>query len=429
MDTLKVQSLVSAFILIMMVSLGSLHAQVKITDIIEIEDKHLLPSSSEKASQNSLFDGSVMNRSQFTTFEPVQSFFTEYKNPDITRIPTNLQFAGDRNGDGFDDMFVRRNVPDLTTADLTDRVFKTFIYYSNSSQFPAFPDEIINQDLTPIGDLNGDGFSDSMTMNSEDGMTIIFENSEAERSSLQTKTFPALKNTVGSELTHRDFNGDGIEDLVVANAADSLSIIYGAEDIAAITNQKFGLEDPSDTGGSFVFTLSDIDNDDNVEIIFVRSLQDNDNNISVAVESYQFPETGNKLVQISRGETPQVPANSFLRSLLVEDLDQDNFKELIIRTSTDLLLIFDDEGADESELFNFSSPTIMENKRSNTIGDIDGNGRTDFIHDDGGEIKISELSSDFAFENSIIIPSETGVSQSFDIFSRISGDYNGDGNS
>jgi len=183
-------------------------------------------------------------------------FFTNAKEwpiPEINFYPSaNPQPAGDLNNDGFDDFVTYNGIcADERTANLDDKCYKSLIFYGNNKG--GFGKQLEYRKITPVGDINGDGFGDAfikeydkecyLYTGSKDGFVLL--NS--------SKTYDIW--SIG--YINIDVNKDGFNDCIYAGYNSKINIIYGNrnnQNISSIYIDQTVLEQYSclSIGGSYI---------------------------------------------------------------------------------------------------------------------------------------------------------------------------------
>ncbi|WP_158442641.1 T9SS type A sorting domain-containing protein [Salinibacter ruber] len=313
--------------------------------------------------------------------------------PDGTAIP-----AGDVNGDGINDWIYRySSVADDRTSDLSDRTTKTLLVYGGGDFSARYYDEIYYRDLAPTGNFIGGGNADAYQ--STDGGIRIYEGTgQGYRQAGEKLDVPSSPSLVA------DIDGDGYDDLIASSpTATDITVIYGAEEVSGVTAETFN---PSFIGEqSFSYGASDVDGDGAGEIIRVGGqLRRTEDSLTVGV--FAQPDSGSALSKAQKFSlNPSAPVSD-ARFLNVDlaDIDGSGTEEILLSGS----------GILESTLVFTSSsgsydPTPISYTAGagdlNPVGDLNGDGRADFVFDDGESTAIgfgSEavrrgLSSDLTF--------------------------------
>jgi hypothetical protein len=142
---------------------------------------------------------------------------TPYNNVTVTAIA-----AGDFNGDGIPDVVgVLSNANQIVVLD------GSFVPNTNTFTFgtPFYLNVGSTPDAVAVGDLNGDGTTDIVVANYDDGTVSVFlSDGKGGWNSMGTYPVSTMQNdptygngTYPSSVAIGDFNGDGIPDLAVAS--------------------------------------------------------------------------------------------------------------------------------------------------------------------------------------------------------------------
>jgi len=149
--------------------------------------------------------------------------FTEFMGSPFGVGPHPYSVAvGDFNGDG---------IQDLATANLTGNNV-TVLLGDGKGGFNPAPGNPFVVGSSPasvvVGDFNGDGFADLATANSgSNNVTVLLGNGKG--SFAPSPTSPFMAGNAPQSLAVADFNGDGIEDLAVANTNDgTVTVLLGS---------------------------------------------------------------------------------------------------------------------------------------------------------------------------------------------------------
>jgi hypothetical protein len=131
--------------------------------------------------------------------------------------------TGDFNGDG---------IPDLVTTNSTDNTVTVLLGNSTGGGYTAAPGSPFPAGTTPVavvaGDFNGDGALDLAIADSGgNNITILLGNGRGGFTAGPGSPFSVGTGPAG--LATGDFNGDGIEDIAVANKGqDTVTVLLGA---------------------------------------------------------------------------------------------------------------------------------------------------------------------------------------------------------
>lgn len=189
------------------------------------------------------------------------------------------QPAGDVNGDGRADiLYTAESVADPRTEDLGDVSGQSLLFYGPASN--AMFDQLVYAALRPIGDVDGDGYSDAYSQD-ENGHVLLHRGSPSGYGAaavLQVEGAPIVLDGLRTQSRgFADLDGDGRADLVVQSTASSLEsegrfvVLYGAGDSLLV---RAPLSDELVAGGatganySRGFSLVDLRGDGRDEILF-----------------------------------------------------------------------------------------------------------------------------------------------------------------
>lgn len=313
-----------------------------------------------------------------------------FDNPELNFFPdARSVFAGDINGDGKDDMiseYSNRNIADERTEDLSDLTFKTLIYYGGNTT--GEHDQVVYSSLTPIGDLNGDGFDDAVGSYRGGERYYFFGSGDGY---IKSDTSP-----IGSYLPNisgfRDFNNDGYEDALSHGGKTTNSSIFKI--VFGGPNEEDFIE--MDYSNRFWgrFVASKLDKD--VITVFTEN---SFNSLSLTV--FEINPEDLSLNEISNLEIPAIP-NSTLstrQQFRTIDINGDGLEEIYIpgistREESNLTVILNtsEQGYTNGEVLETNSTESLWYP----VGDIDNDDRTDFARSTEQELQIGYGPVDFS---------------------------------
>jgi len=212
----------------------------------------------------------------FTIFEQDQSWNL---NPNPNQQQNFALFkqgkpAGNVNGDStngnpVDDFIVTSIARDEQTSTLEDQTWKTAVFFGGNTS--GTPDQIISRKLIPVGDLNGDGYSDAVAAETnlqypsiDNQPAYVYEgtaNGYVQTSRILYDGFlPSQK-----QIAFRDFNADGYAD-VLSYYPDNGDVIitWGAPLFSDISST---VHSTVLTSTSKRVVIKDVDNDDLDEMV------------------------------------------------------------------------------------------------------------------------------------------------------------------
>lgn len=317
----------------------------------------------------------------------------------LDRIP-----AGDVNGDSIMDFYSIDYAPNETTSDPTDYVYKTSYWYGADS-LSLYPDIVVNRAEDPVGDLNGDGIFESISVPdiySNTGKTVgMLHLSNDETLELYVHNSLALE--IRDYAKFKDLDNDGFEDLIGFNydkrffttKEANIHIIWGGEFIDSTHIQTYTLPKADSLHRENDITLRAVDlyADGTTEII-VRGFADNANYLNV----YRFDAERNlQLVQetaislpISNKNTPVTFEYSQADSTLL--FSSSNGIAASLSLSNDKITPINEESL---TIRNYNSTFVP-------IGDFDRNGVRDYLEVSSNNIQsIVELDENNNIQNSL----------------------------
>ena len=360
------------------------------------------------------------------TFQTAQSYAAG-SDPDSVAI-------GDLNGDGIPDLVVanagtyQNSYTDSSVSILLGNGDGTF---QAAQKYKAGN----NPQCVALGDFNGDGILDLVVANygtypnyTDSSVSILLGNGDGTFQTAQKyKTGPQL-----DSVAVRDFNGDGILDLAVANSGDGgipgvVNVLLGNGDGTFQAAQDY----PAFQGG--VLAVGDFNGDGKLDLAVaggdVYILLGNGDGTFQAAQSYadsSFPQSiavgdfngdgnldlalalnvANTVgVLLGRGDgsfpaAPAVPAGNNPSSLAVADLNGDGFLDLAVANQTEpgtvSILLGNGDGTFQAA----QSYAAGSNPVSVAIGDFNGDGIPDLVVANAGDNTVSILlgNSDGTFQ-------------------------------
>ncbi len=398
---------------------------VKITDIYPVE-------------QNSQYNG-FFKQGPKLGLTPIHTLGgLKYENTARNFLPSlSLHYAGDLNGDGYDDFYYRVVASDETTDDLDDRIRKTIVLYGSPSGIDDENSTVVRDGYTFLADVTGDGQPESIQYR-DGALYLVVDESNGALETLVDVSLLEL-NYSAEYRAHGDFNGDGFNDLMVYNNtvnsmdATEVFMIYGASNVANITiDTLYAIKNGT---GSYTeysqMAYSDINGDGITEIIRVLSGTNSDNEAYGNIMIHRINGAG----ELEVVSTDTLWDNFWLAYTMrngeigLSDLNGDGLEELhlyndgllnVYQLSTDTTLSFDtDNPILTNEVNGFSS-----------LGDFDDNGTEDLLIYSNDFVKY--ISSDASFNlTETDLPMQDGdyvwPSQSVTEDVNSGGDVNGDG--
>ena len=315
--------------------------------------------------------------SDYKVSDPVQNYRT-YRNPrqeynfSIVGVPI---YAGDINGDGINDyLYSTSSARDERTVDnLEDATAKTAVYFGKAT-LTTYGDQLFYEVLTPVGDINSDGYSDAI---GSDGSIYAGGSSGYQKSSFSVDILNTA-NIIGFS----DVNGDGIDDFIHFDdgySSGSIKLFMGATDFN-IAESLLVL--PTDVGFRYAYyTISDHDGDDKASIFKAGLSGPNEFTIQrMDVDANLILQTSEQFLADDRG----LISGTF-DQVQVADIDGDGFSELMITRLNASSYVFSNK--QDSSRYS-STPFVFEEDDLILVGDLNDDGRADFYSwDDGNEIR------------------------------------------
>ncbi|WP_354699774.1 hypothetical protein DSM112329_00029 [Paraconexibacter sp. AEG42_29] len=315
--------------------------------------------------------------------------------------------VGDLNGD---------TIPDLVTANadsndvsvlLGDEAGSTGKGDGTFTASPESPATGASPFSVAVGDLDGDGIPDLVTANANSNDVSVLLGDEAGSTGKGDGTFTASPESpaTGSlpySVAVGDLNGDTIPDLVTANlSSNDVSVLLGDE--AGSTGRGDGtftasLESPATGSLPYSVAVGDL-NGDTIPDLVTANLSSND--VSVLL--------GNEAGSTGRGdgtftaslESPATGTDPF--SVAVGDLNGDTIPDLVtanLGSSSVSVLLGDEAGStgkgDGTFTASPESPATGANPYSVAVGDLNGDTIPDLVTANGGSNSVSVLLGDEA---------------------------------
>lgn len=159
--------------------------------------------------------------------------------------------AGNINGDssstGFpiNDYVVSKVARNEKTPELEDMVWKTAVFYGNNTT--GEPDQLFYRKLEPVGDLNGDGYSDAIAVDKKNSLNfpsnIDFGNYiyKGTPNGYQKTSITVDISSTSTIIGFLDIDNDGLQDVFSAvSGTDTVKVIWGQKfNTESITPQAF----------------------------------------------------------------------------------------------------------------------------------------------------------------------------------------------
>ena len=373
--------------------------------------------------------GRVANEEIKTVSFSDQFPVTDWSNPSFNFLPSGIgQNTGDINGDGRDDLIrTYRSLFDATTADLTDRVNRTLVFLG-SEVSKMEPDQVVDAELFPVGDMNGDGFSDAIGIKFDNTTFFYIGSANGFQESEQLNNV-GLKSDL---VIFRDFNNDGHGDVLmydinpraIGRITQGYSILFGA-DVAG----NFQMRDYP-VSAEFVTIVPIVQGSENLIAQFWIDESGLLQHQSLAIEGadYQTVLRLSGTVNFSALDASVGDLN-----ILTARLNDDVYEDVLITSKTFSTLEFNN-----IVMLNSEDGLRFTNQTSSAfawrpIGDFDNDGIDDFVYFDSrsrtaslGKVEVSPRTS--IIRNGAFPGVDRGVINDFvEGEPYIFGDLNGDG--
>jgi hypothetical protein len=295
--------------------------------------------------------------------------------------------AADVNGDGLSDLIVLNSggntvsvLLDTTAPGASTPIFATQQTFATGS----------NPHSVAVADINGDGLPDIVVANFLDNTVSVLLNMTAPGATTPNlaiqQTFSAGNRPIS--VTSADVNGDGRPDLIVANElASTVSVLLNATAPGA-TTPSFAAPQAFAAGNlPFSVTAADVNGDGKPDLI-VANL--NDNTVSVLLN------TTAPGASTPTFATQQAFATGFRpQSVAVADVNGDGKPDLIVANSGDntvsVLLNTTAPGATTPSFATQQTFATVSQPDSVTTADVNGDGKPDLIVANFGGNTVSVL--------------------------------------
>ncbi len=212
-----------------------------VTDFIELMNKNQQAEQNRDPFQSRPgFTNSVINSSEREILTPRQTLNLS-ANPDPNlNVPFNGsgQWTMDINGDGLGDYLYRGFPRDINTSQLDDNSPKTLVFFGGN--ISEIPDQILPYWLTPVRDINRDGFVDAI--DHQDG-TIFFGSPDGFASNGLNLARPDMiaNDQFGIDNTlfgTSDLDGDGVREILLHKSSDEFAVFWGDQTQSDVPNAE-----------------------------------------------------------------------------------------------------------------------------------------------------------------------------------------------
>ena len=175
----------------------------------------------------------TFNAENFTVLSPVNIHNSIlFNSPEHNFDYSDLAWAGDLDGDGYDDAYFNAGYcADERTGDEYDRVDKSYVVFGGDD-LQSLNTLLLYYTVYPAGDINGDNRDDLIAVGIDGNFGILYGNNQTgfiTGSKIFDPTLWWEYTSLPTEINgFCDFNGDGYGDIALALSTDNITIIYGA---------------------------------------------------------------------------------------------------------------------------------------------------------------------------------------------------------
>ncbi|HEV8060414.1 MAG TPA: FG-GAP-like repeat-containing protein [Gemmataceae bacterium] len=286
----------------------------------------------------------------------------------------------DVNGDGLPDLIVSNEGADsvsvlrnMTTPGATTLSFATQQTFATGAGGDAYS--------VAVADINGDGLPDLVVVNKQDNTVSVLLNTTVLGAATITPAFPqAATAAIGSQVfavAVGDINGDGKPDLVVSNfGASTVSVLMNTTPPGS-TTPSFAPPQTFATGFARFVTLGDLNGDGLPDIIVANA---GNNTVSVLLNTTT---PGSTTASFAAQQT--FAAGSAPISVALADVNGDGELDLIVADSNpgaetvSVLLNTTPTGATTATFATAQTFAVGNQPFSVAVGDVNGDGKPDII--------------------------------------------------
>jgi|AMQJ01.1.fsa_nt_gi hypothetical protein len=329
--------------------------------------------SSNVIKSNSLIKSGL---DDYIIYEPNEVLFSK-KWPDEKRnyVVESYNYAGDINGDGINDMFYYAgNCSDDRTEDIYDITRKSTIFFGRSD-FSNLMDQILYTEIIPIGDMNGDSYSDAVGINEDNSWQYYLGSATGmqEQTTVYYTQFPDII------CKFFDIDEDGYDDIIVHSANNEFEIIFGNNNPESFDYLPYN---PTNFHIGSYCKVGDIDGTGNKIISFFSESS------GYEYQMYLIAIDEDRSLNLVESKTATKP-----ETLHILDVDGDGFKEIVYTTG------YNPTTSKQYKTFVFPKSTeiniyysenivlfdLLNDSRIDYIGDVNDDNKADFCIKDNNE--------------------------------------------
>ena len=277
----------------------------------EVTDENL---SKTREVKNSLIKAGI---GDYDVYEPLDIYHSvPWQNEQENFLISEYRNAGDMDGDGINDMYYfAGNCGDERTTSVFDVIPKTIIIFGGADM-SNLDHQIIYAEIIPLGDLNGDDYSDAVGINNDDSWQYYFGSATGlvANTTINITPFPDII------CKFFDIDNDGYDDYITDSEISEFEIIYGNTSPDVFTTMTYN---PSDFHITNNCAVGDIDGTGNKIVSFYTSSGGYDYEMHLIVCN-----PSDRTLSLLESKVTTRP-----NTIDIADIDGDGFKEIIYTTS------------------------------------------------------------------------------------------------